>query len=119
MSGANQINICIACDDNYSKYAGVVMASVLYNAAKNDEITFYILDGGISEEQKNNIDLLKNIKNCSIKFIKIDEELFDDYKNIKTHSYISIAACYRLKLPSLLPGFSFLKHRPHSGTTPL
>ena len=103
MSGANQINICIACDDNYSKYAGVVMASVLYNAAKNDEITFYILDGGISEEQKNNIDLLKNIKNCSIKFIKIDEELFDDYKNIKTHSYISIAACYRLKLPSLLP----------------
>ena len=56
MSGANQINICIACDDNYSKYAGVVMASVLYNAAKNDEITFYILDGGISEEQKNNID---------------------------------------------------------------
>ena len=41
MSGANQINICIACDDNYSKYAGVVMASVLYKETKNDEITYH------------------------------------------------------------------------------
>ena len=27
-----RINVCIACDDNYAKYAAVVMASILKNA---------------------------------------------------------------------------------------
>ncbi len=99
----NNINICIACDDNYSKYAGVTMASVLYNALKNDEIVFYILDGGISDEHKKQILSLKALKKCDINFIKIDENLFDSYKNIQSHSYISLPSYYRLKLPSLLP----------------
>ena len=27
-----KINICLSCDDNYAKYAGVVITSVLTNA---------------------------------------------------------------------------------------
>ena len=96
------INICIACDDNYSKYAGVLIASILFNADKTDELTFYILDGGISASQKEKIRSLACIKQCRINFVPIDNSLFDDYANIKTHKYISIATYYRLKLPSLL-----------------
>ena len=44
------INICLACDDNYSKYAGVVIASVLANSNQDTYLNFYILDGGISQK---------------------------------------------------------------------
>ncbi len=100
------INICLACDNNYAKYAGVVIASVLVSANKEDNLVFYILDGGIEQENKNKILSLNNIKNCRINFVQIDKNLFREYADIKTHSYITIAAYYRLKLPSLLPGVS-------------
>lgn len=102
----NNINICLSCDDNYSKYAGVVMASILSNANKTDSLSFYILDGGISEIRKQEILSLKTIKDCEIKFVDIDVSLFEDYKKIKTHTYLTLPAYYRLKLASLLPNIS-------------
>ena len=98
-----EINVGIACDDNYSRYAGVVIASILINALPDTSLAFYILDGGISDENKEKIESLKSIKDCKINFVQIDERLFEDYKKIKTHSYISIATYYRLKLATLLP----------------
>ena len=103
---AEKINVCLACDDNYSKYAGVVIASTLANANSDDDLVFYILDGGISETRKSEILSLKSIKSCDINFINIDAFLFEDYKNVKSHKYITLATYYRLKLPSLLPDVS-------------
>ena len=97
------INICLSCDDNYTKYAGVVIASILANSNDNDNLMFYILDGGISKEKKQQISSLTSIKNCQINFVPIDENMFSDYAKVKTHKYISIATYYRLKAPSLLP----------------
>ena len=99
----NIINVGIACDDNYARYAGVVIASILVNALPATSLVFYILDGGVSEENKEKIKSLTSIKPCEINFVQIDEKLFEDYKKIKTHSYISIATYYRLKLATLLP----------------
>ncbi len=98
----SKINVCLSCDDNYAKYAGVVVTSILCNATADDDLDIYIFDGGISEENKSKILCMKEIKNCEINFIKIDSELFSQYSQIKTHKYISVAACYRLKAPSLL-----------------
>ena len=98
-----KINVCLACDDNYAKYAGVVIASILANANKSDKLSFYILDGGICDENRTKILSLENIKECQINFIKIDESVFEAYKKIKTHSYLTLPAFYRLKLASLLP----------------
>lgn len=102
----NKINVCVACDNNYSKYAGVTIASILSNASKRDDIRVFILDGGIEEENKAKILSLKDIKDCEINFIKVNESLFEDYKKVKTHGYITLSAYYRLKLPSLLPDIS-------------
>lgn len=102
----NEINVCMSCDNNYSKHAGVVIASILSNASNKDVLSIYILDGGISEERKQEILSLKEIKNCKIQFVNVDSNLFDDYRQIKTHSYITIPAYYRLKLASLLPDIS-------------
>lgn len=100
---SNKINVCLACDDNYSKYAGVVIASILANANHDDALAIYILDGGISETKKEEILSLKSIKDCEINFVDIDKSMFTEYSKIKTHSYVSIATYYRLKLTSLLP----------------
>lgn len=35
-------------------------------------------------------------------FVSVNRSLFEDYKNIKTHSYLTIAAYYGLKAASLL-----------------
>ena len=98
----NRVNVCIACDDNYSRYAGVVIASVLANADKTDELSFFVLDGGISLENKEKINSLKSIFPCNISFVEVDNKLFEDYQNVKTNQYISIATYYRLKLSKLL-----------------
>ena len=97
------INVGIACDDNYSQYAGVVIASILDNADKDSSLCIYVLDGGISQENKDKINSLKSIKDCEINFVQIDEDMFEEYKKIKTHAYISVATFYRLKLATLLP----------------
>ena len=96
------INVCLACDNNYAKYAGVVIASILVNANHDDELVFYILDGGIEQDNKEKILSLKSIKDCKINFVEIDNNLFRDYMSVKTHEYISLATYYRLKLPSML-----------------
>ena len=85
------INVCLACDNNYAKYAGVVVASVLANSKDDESLNFYILDGGISENKKTEILSLKSIKDCKIEFVQIEESMFEDYKKVATHKYISIA----------------------------
>ena len=100
------INVCLASDDNYSKYAGVVIASILANANSTDKLNFYILDGGISKENRQRILELKSIKDCEINFITIYEGLFEEYKKVKTHEYITLVTYYRLKLASILTNIS-------------
>ena len=96
------INVCLSTDNNYAPYAGVVIASVLKNSNPEDKLSFYILDGGIEEENKNKIRSLSSIKDCQIYFVPVDESLFEDYKKLTTHSYITLATYYRLKIPKLL-----------------
>lgn len=99
----SEINICLACDDNYSKYAGVVIASILANAKPENTLNFYILDGGIGQENIDKILSLKKIKDCEIHFVKVDDSQFEMYKNIKTHQYVTLQTYYRLKLSQILP----------------
>ena len=96
------INVCISCDENYAKYASVVIASILSNACDDDVLHFYILDGNISDESRSKILTLTKIKNCKIDFIKVDETKLEIYKQINTHEYITLPAYYRLILSELL-----------------
>lgn len=98
-----KINVCLTCDNNYARYAGVTIASILKNANTDDELNFFIISMDISQENMENIKKLTNIKDFTINFVNPPKELFSEYIDTKTTDYLPLASFYRLKLPSLIP----------------
>lgn len=99
----SKINICFSSDNNYAKYMGTAICSILKNAGENDSYNFYILDGGISNETKEQISELKTIKDFSIEYLPVNP---DDFKNCPMTGYvkyITLPTYYRFKIASLLP----------------
>lgn len=92
----HKINICISCDGNYAPFAGVVIASALINCADDENLTFYVLQNGLSEENKEKLSSLKKIRDCEINFIEIPADSIEQFKKIKTLAHITIPAYYRL-----------------------
>lgn len=93
-----QINIGLSFNDTYSQHAGVLIASILHNANKEDSYKFFVVTDFVSEENKNKIDNLKNIKDFEIQYIDVDGEIF---KNLKHNPNVNIAAFYRFYLFSI------------------
>tara|TARA_Y100000590_G_scaffold201045_1_gene228464 strand:- start:3413 stop:4270 length:858 start_codon:yes stop_codon:yes gene_type:complete len=94
------IPIFLAADDNYAPFVATTIASV---CDKTDSfVDFYILDGGISLENKEIIlNVKKYFKNFSIEFIKINAE--EQFKNFQTITHLTLAAYNRLLIPILKP----------------
>ena len=103
-----EYNICYSLDTNYVEQFSVSVASVLKNASDNDNIKLYILDGGLSKKDKTNIEILKNIKNFSVEYLKIDKKEFANCpilskKSAKHKNYhVTLPTYFRFKLPDLL-----------------
>ncbi|MBO4707164.1 MAG: glycosyltransferase family 8 protein [Elusimicrobiaceae bacterium] len=72
----NRINICFATDNNYAKYMGLALMSVLKSANKEDNLHFFILDNNIKQEEKDKIATLQKIKPFEITYIPINEGMF-------------------------------------------
>lgn len=76
------MNVLLASDDNYAPLLGVTIYSLLENNKKDfNKINIFILDGGISEKNKNKIDKICDGFNIEtpLEFIKYDnlEEILD------------------------------------------
>lgn len=97
---ANKINICLSCDDNYAQHMAVTIASILKNKAPDDILDFCILDGGISQVNKNKIMQLSDIGDFNIEFIQVDNSLFNKCP-IQDWTHLSITAYFRLILPAV------------------
>jgi lipopolysaccharide biosynthesis glycosyltransferase len=100
----NEINVAFASDNNYSEPLAVSIYSLLDNLSKDCFANIYILDGGISEDNKKKISDI-NFDNFKIEFITIDPQLFSEYP-LLNNGQQTIATYYRLKLPSLFPDLS-------------
>lgn len=95
------INVCYASDKKFAKLMTLSIATVLSSKSPEDNICFYIIDGGLTEQDKINILDLKHIANCEISFVEVDVEKF---KNCPVpDNYLSVAAYYRLGLAELIP----------------
>lgn len=95
------INIAFSSDNNYVPFLCVSIYSLLENSNKNNTYNIYVLDGGISTENKEKLlNSLSIFKNFNIEFTKINKEIF---KNIKEFLQLNQSAYYRLLLPDILP----------------
>lgn len=96
----SNIPIFLSSDNNYAPFVATTMASICDNTSSFCD--FYILDGGITEENKEKICELKKIfNNFSIEFIEINEQSLAsiDYQN--ECAYVSISTYNRFLAPML------------------
>ncbi|MHC3401823.1 DUF4422 domain-containing protein [Aeromonas veronii] len=93
------ISIAASSNDAYAPHLGALINSLVKNLNANRYYDLIILDGGISNDNKNKISkLIECESNISISFIDMSKKFEKD--NI--HSYFSKDTLYRLSLPSIL-----------------
>lgn len=94
------INIVFSTDNNYVQHFCAALISILLNSS-SENFRVFVLDGGISDKNKQKIEKLKRVKDFNIEYLNIDNGYFSDLP--LNRSYISIATYYRLLLPEILP----------------
>lgn len=93
-----RIPIFLSSDNNYAPFVATTIASICDNTKSFCD--FYVLDGGISEENKEKIcELEKQFTHFSIKFVKIDIEGY--FKNFPETSSITKSMYSRYLIPYL------------------
>ena len=94
------IPVFLAADNNYAPFVATTMASILDNT--QSFVEFYVLDGGISQENKEKISLLKNqFQNFNVEFIKVNTEKC--FENFSISMHLSLSTYNRLLIPSIKP----------------
>ena len=96
----NNIPIFLASDNNYAPYLAVTITSILANT--KSFIDFYILDSGITTQNKEKmLRALKKYNNFSIEFVEINSEKY--FKEFSVLGYLNLATYSRLLIPQLKP----------------
>lgn len=104
----NNIPIVFSVDENYAIYLTVCLKSLIANCSLKNNYDIWILDGGISENNKNNIlNLINGTNNISIRFFDILN--FKQIKKTKffLSNHASLANYYRLFIPKIF--FNYTK----------
>lgn len=91
--------VCATTDQTYLPHVAALIVSVLDNASHDKFIDFIVLDGGISENERQALAKLARLHPaCSIRFIDMSKHFLD----IKVRSIFSRYTFFRLTLPSIL-----------------
>ncbi|MFM6075956.1 MAG: glycosyltransferase family 8 protein, partial [Dolichospermum sp.] len=107
-----QIIVVCAADNNYAMQVAVTGKSALANLQGDRKILLFIIDGGITNHNKQKILKSLDSEKCQVKFLpqpdsllgnnieEINKRLGPDGKTIA--KYVSIAAFFRLLIPEIL-----------------
>ena len=107
-----EYNICYSLDSAYVEQLAVSIASILKNADVNENINFYILDGGLTKKDKKEIESLKSIRNFNVEYLPVNNNDFSDYPLLKKDNidykdyHVTLPTYFRFKLPALLNSLS-------------
>jgi len=93
--------IVTASSDDYAKYLGVMLNSLLENVQKKPDINIFIIDGNISGNNKLKLKGVVERFNLQAEFLTIDDSIFNSFVHRKI-SYISKETYYRILIPDLL-----------------
>ena len=99
---AQHVDVVYATDDNYVICTLVSIYSILKNNISNSDYTFYILENGITQNNKNLMTKYVNRYNQNIEFIYVDPHKID--KNNKLYGWrVPVLAIARIIIPKILP----------------
>ena len=90
--------ICYCCDEKFAPYAATSIYSARVNHEGADDYIFYVGYNELSDSSKRMLE--KAASGAAIKFVKIDKEMFDNFRC--EVAWISQAAAYRLLMPHLV-----------------
>tara|TARA_Y100001960_G_C14776781_1_gene883731 strand:+ start:1312 stop:2217 length:906 start_codon:yes stop_codon:yes gene_type:complete len=97
------IPVFLASDNNYAPFVASTIASICDNT--KSFIDIYVLDGGITNKNKEKINKLKEkFNNFSLEFINLDLE--KEFKGFNVSGHISLATYSRFLIPHLKPELS-------------
>ncbi|MBN8702641.1 MAG: glycosyltransferase family 8 protein [Bacteroidetes bacterium] len=85
-------NIGCATDKNYAQHLGIMIYSLLVNTKTPTNFDFYIVDGGISNEDIKRFEEIQKQFNCKMYFLKPDRKYFE---KLKVYEIYSEATYYR------------------------
>jgi lipopolysaccharide biosynthesis glycosyltransferase len=98
----SHMHIFFAADNNFAQHLCVAMTSVVINKLSCDTISFYILDGGISDENKQKINKLSGSL-ISVEYIKIHNEFFKEAPRSDYCQHVTKETYYRYLIAVLKP----------------
>jgi lipopolysaccharide biosynthesis glycosyltransferase len=94
----SKIPVVASSDDNYAMPLDVMLVSILENTKNPKRFHFFIIDGGISQQNKAHIKQDVEKRNGQISFLDINSDI---YTGLPNKAHISIAAYYRISIPEL------------------
>jgi len=94
------IVIVCASDDNYSLPLAATLHSAIVTLKRDSNIAIFVIDGGMSRANKRKILQTIPLQRVSLSWLQPKRALL---KNLPTSQSITIAAYYRLLIPTLLP----------------
>lgn len=97
-----KIDVVFAIDNNYPIYAMLMINSIMKNNVSNSDYTFWVLETGVTDENKTKMtDYVKSVGQ-EIKFITVPSKYIEEWQKLyKKH--ITPIAMSRILIPELLP----------------
>ena len=99
-SDSREIVVVSGCDDGYAMPLAVTIRSALDRLGADRRMRLFILDGGLSEENKARLAKSWSDPRLTFQWLRPDVDLVRD---LPVSDHISIAAYLRLLMPELLP----------------
>lgn len=97
------IRIALSSDNRYATFLATTIASVLANAAPQERLVFYVLDGGITQKNKDKIARMKSWRDFELNFLPVDQKLFEECPPLEGCPHTTVATYYRFLLAEMLP----------------
>ena len=96
---SSHLKIVLATDDGFAMHTACLIVSILKNAEADQDFTFYVLDGGITDESKAKIESLKSVRHFEIQYLVVNPQLLENLPGLRW----GMNTLSRLLIPELLP----------------
>lgn len=93
--------VVFSSDDQYAQHTGVALCSLLENTNAPKDFEVYIIDFGIKEENKGNLEMISQQYQNPLHYITIEQKLLENVQ-VQHRKHISKAAFGKFMIPKLL-----------------